>query len=146
APPVAAGPPDPGAGAQPAPTSPPRTLPGSVVRTDSPTPATAAPPASFGAPLLPPVVRAQPDLGEGEAQTLGLPAGPVADGGTAQAVRRIATAVAKGAAFPFLLLLLVLLFLLVQHEIDRRDPKLALAPVYAEHDLAFSPPLVGAPA
>jgi hypothetical protein len=27
----------------------------------------------------------------------------------------------------------------VQHRIDKRDPKLALAPVYREHDLPFTP-------
>ena len=47
--------------------------------------------------------------------------------------------VSKKAAFPVLLLLLMLLFLLLQDQIDRRDPKLALAPVYPEPDLPFPP-------
>ncbi len=38
-------------------------------------------------------------------------------------------------------LLLVLAFLVVQDRIDRRDPKLALAPVYPDPDLPFLPPL-----
>jgi hypothetical protein len=42
--------------------------------------------------------------------------------------------------FPLALLALVLLFLVIQDVIDRRDPKLALAPVYAEADLPFVPP------
>ena len=43
----------------------------------------------------------------------------------------------KQAAFPGLLILLAFLFLLVQDRIDRRDPKLALAPVHADPDLTF---------
>jgi hypothetical protein len=53
-----------------------------------------------------------------------------------------ALAVAEASAFPLLLLLLVLAFLIVQDRIDRRDPKLALAPVYPEPDLPFLPPSV----
>ena len=51
-------------------------------------------------------------------------------------------AVAEASAFPLLLLLLVLVFLIVQDRIDRRDPKLALAPVYPDPDLPFLPPSV----
>jgi hypothetical protein len=43
------------------------------------------------------------------------------------------------AAFPLLLLLLIAGFLIAQHRIDRKDPKLALAPVHRELDLAFEP-------
>lgn len=57
---------------------------------------------------------------------------------------RVLGSVAEGTAFPFLLLLIVLLFLLVQHQIDKRDPKLALAPVYRDRDLRFIPPIPGA--
>src|SRR5436190_969917 len=39
--------------------------------------------------------------------------------------------------FPTGLLVFVVLFLMVQDRIDRRDPKLALAPVYAEPDMGF---------
>jgi hypothetical protein len=37
---------------------------------------------------------------------------------------------------------MVVAFLAVQDRIDRKDPKLALAPVYAERDLPFTPPQV----
>jgi hypothetical protein len=52
----------------------------------------------------------------------------------------VAGAVSKKAAFPALLLLCVVLFLLVQDQIDRRDPKLAQAPVHPTNDLGFDPP------
>jgi hypothetical protein len=57
---------------------------------------------------------------------------------------RVAVVLAQGSAFPFLLVLLVILFLLVQHEIDRRDPKLALAPVHPDRDRGFVPAVTGA--
>ena len=47
---------------------------------------------------------------------------------------------AKESAFPVLVLLLALFFLLVQDRVDRRDPKLALAPVHADPDLTFRQP------
>ena len=40
-------------------------------------------------------------------------------------------------AFPLVLILFVIGFLFVQNRIDRKDPKLALAPVGSEH-LTFS--------
>jgi predicted phage tail protein len=42
--------------------------------------------------------------------------------------------------FPLSLLLLVLGFLAIQNRIDRSDPKLALAPTFADPDLEFRPP------
>jgi predicted phage tail protein len=42
--------------------------------------------------------------------------------------------------FPLSLLLLVLAFLAIQNRIDRSDPKLALAPTFADPDLEFRPP------
>lgn len=42
--------------------------------------------------------------------------------------------------FPLLLLLMVVGYLSVQNRLDRRDPKLALAPVHAEGTLEFLPP------
>lgn len=48
---------------------------------------------------------------------------------------RIATEAAERMAFPLALTLLVVGFLVVQGRIDRKDPKLALAPVDAEHEL-----------
>ena len=41
--------------------------------------------------------------------------------------------------FPLSLLLIVIAFLTLQGRIDRRDPKLALAPVYPDPDLEFPP-------
>jgi len=43
----------------------------------------------------------------------------------ADAIRRFAGSLAKGAAFPLLLVALVAGFIAVQDQIDRRDPKLA---------------------
>jgi hypothetical protein len=40
---------------------------------------------------------------------------------------------------PLALFVIVLLFLLVQNRIDRRDPKLAVAPTSAEPELTFGP-------
>jgi hypothetical protein len=42
--------------------------------------------------------------------------------------------------FPLLLVLLVAGYMAVQNRLDRRDPKLALAPVHADKDLEFLPP------
>ena len=50
----------------------------------------------------------------------------------------VATEAAKKGAFPTGLVLLVIAFLIIQDRIDRKDPKLALAPVYAEADLQFT--------
>ena len=44
---------------------------------------------------------------------------------------------ARTLAFPIVLIILVIGFVLVQDRVDRRDPKLALAPVAADH-LTFS--------
>lgn len=46
---------------------------------------------------------------------------------------------AERAAFPIFLLLIVAVFLALQDRIDRRDPKLALAPVDDEPYIAFTP-------
>jgi hypothetical protein len=51
--------------------------------------------------------------------------------------RFVGTSLAGTLAFPLLLILLVIGFVLVQNTIDRKDPKLALAPVGADH-LPFS--------
>lgn len=51
---------------------------------------------------------------------------------------QVGRAVAEAPAFPLLLVVLVGLFLLVQHGIDRGDPKLALAPLEAEDALEFA--------
>jgi hypothetical protein len=49
--------------------------------------------------------------------------------------------VASKPALPLVLVVVVVGFLLVQNRIDRRDPKLASAPVGAEPELDFGPTL-----
>ena len=49
---------------------------------------------------------------------------------------KFAAETVKTFAFPLLLAILVIAFLLVQHWIDKKDPKLAMAPVHSNHDLA----------
>ncbi len=56
-----------------------------------------------------------------------------------QTLSRLAVAAAKTTAFPLALLIMVVVFLVVQDRIDRRDPKLALAPVRSA-DLSFGSP------
>ncbi len=53
------------------------------------------------------------------------------------AVQRVASAVVKHGAFPFTLLLIMLAFFYLQYWLDRRDPKLALAPVDPEPSRSF---------
>jgi hypothetical protein len=55
----------------------------------------------------------------------------------ATAVAEVAGPVAERSAFPLLLLIVMIGFLAIQNAIDRRDPKLALAPVRSE-DLPFT--------
>jgi hypothetical protein len=43
-------------------------------------------------------------------------------------------------AFPLLLIILALLFLSIQDRIDRKDPKLALAPARPDPQLPFPAP------
>lgn len=50
----------------------------------------------------------------------------------------VALPAAKGAGYGLGSAPLLGLFLLVQRRIDRRDPKLALAPAYADADLTFN--------
>ena len=72
------------------------------------------------------------------------PAAPKERGGNfatravADAVKAIARHPDKS-VFPLSLLLLVLAFLAIQNRIDRSDPKLALAPTFADPDLEFRP-------
>jgi hypothetical protein len=57
--------------------------------------------------------------------------------------RAVATAITEHpdkSVFPLSLILLVVAFLAVQNRIDRGDPKLALAPTFADPDLEFRPP------
>jgi hypothetical protein len=43
----------------------------------------------------------------------------------------------KHSEFPVALIVVLVLFLLLQDRFDRKDPKLALAPIYPEPDLPF---------
>lgn len=54
-----------------------------------------------------------------------------------QQIAQVAAEVGKRSAFPTGLLVLVVIFLSLQNRIDRRDPKLALAPVHPTPDLPF---------
>jgi hypothetical protein len=59
-------------------------------------------------------------------------------------VAKVAAAIAEEpqkTAFPVGLIFVVIGFMALQGRIDRNDPKLALAPVFADPDLAFRPPL-----
>jgi hypothetical protein len=47
---------------------------------------------------------------------------------------------ARHSGFPLGVLLMLVLFLLLQDRIDRRDPKLTLAPGHADPDLPFDEP------
>lgn len=115
--------------------------------TDDPPPAEAVAPAS-------------PDAGDDRADRdgrptptapgdgAGLASGPAADGNvvaelgadTWERVVQVVTFVAKRSSYLLLLLLIVLAFLAVQDRIDRKDPKLALAPRAPDLDLRFEPP------
>lgn len=55
-------------------------------------------------------------------------------------LRDVGLATARKSAFPFFLVGVVFLFVIIQDRIDRRDPKLALAPVQGDDDLEFRPP------
>ena len=54
-------------------------------------------------------------------------------------IKDVAIGTIKRPTLPLALLAIVVLFLLAQNRIDRRDPKLAAAPVEAEPELDFSP-------
>jgi hypothetical protein len=58
-------------------------------------------------------------------------------GSLAKSVAKIAPPVLKGSMFPLVLGLLVLAFFGIQNRIDRNDPKLENAPLYAEPELEF---------
>jgi hypothetical protein len=56
-----------------------------------------------------------------------------------QAVSAAVVTASKKTAVPAGLLLLIAVFLMIQNRMDRRDPKLALAPVYADPGVSFVP-------
>jgi hypothetical protein len=60
--------------------------------------------------------------------------------GLVDAISELVAPVVQRTAFPLILLIVAGLFLLVQDRIDRRDPKLAHAPLHARPDLPFLPP------
>jgi hypothetical protein len=72
--------------------------------------------------------------------SLARPPGPQGLGELLTRVAQVAAEVGKRSAFPSGLLVLVVLFLSLQNRIDRRDPKLALAPVHPTPDLPFGGP------
>jgi hypothetical protein len=61
--------------------------------------------------------------------------------GAAKRAADVAVENADESAFPLTLILLVSGFLTVQGRIDRRDPKLALAPASADVEVPYGPPL-----
>ena len=75
--------------------------------------------------------------------TLPIP-GLTVDAQVPKAIKNTLAEAVKRPTIPLLLLLVVLGFLLLQNQIDRRDPKLASAPVGAEPELDFGPALGGA--
>jgi hypothetical protein len=64
-----------------------------------------------------------------------VPVSDPADESLITRIGKIATETIQHAAFPLALTLLVIGFLMMQNRFDRKDPKLALAPVDSEHDL-----------
>ncbi len=54
-------------------------------------------------------------------------------------VSTVVTGLLEQPAFPMILISLVVAFLVLQNRVDRRDPKLALAPVYPDPHLYFDP-------
>lgn len=54
-------------------------------------------------------------------------------------IRDLLAGLARNASFPLLLILAVLFFLLLQDRLDRKDPKLALAPLHQEPEQPFPP-------
>jgi hypothetical protein len=119
----------------------------------------ASPAGAVSAPAIPVRVRIPPaDATQQAAASGGLSLAAPATGttGSGHAVRRhgsgralpvwlgraanFAAIAGKRTGFPILMLLLAFSFLVMQDRIDRREPKLALAPVHAEPDLPFEIP------
>jgi hypothetical protein len=61
---------------------------------------------------------------------------PAGDDEDPPSFTKLAAVALETFAFPLLLAILVGLYLLIQYWIDRKDPKLAVAPVLSNHDLA----------
>jgi hypothetical protein len=88
-----------------------------------------APAASVTAGEAPPAARRSPPASD---------RGP----GLVDAISKLVMPVVQRTAFRLILLIVAGLFLLVQDRIDRRDPKLAHAPLHARPDLPFPGPTV----
>jgi hypothetical protein len=101
----------------------------------SPTTTVVPPDAATAAAPAQPTAKAGADMdAHAESRSMRVRPGPLTG---AAKLQRLAIVTAKGSAFPLSLALVVVLFLLVQDRIDRRDPKLALAPVYSAPLLDF---------
>jgi hypothetical protein len=74
---------------------------------------------------------------ESQPSALAKPPGLDGLGKLLRQIAHVAAEVGKRSAFPTGLLVLVFTFLALQNRIDRRDPKLALAPVHPTPDLPF---------
>ncbi len=55
-------------------------------------------------------------------------------------VGQVSEGVARNSTFPLALIAVIVAFLVVQHRIDLRDPKLAQSPVITDPHLRFLPP------
>jgi hypothetical protein len=134
---------------QPPPVAPPAPIPPAPVSpppapapVSKPVAATPAPPRPVAVPrpaVPPPAPAPAPAVAVRPPVRHAAPAPPISPGLVEQ-VRRVGLAVSEGSAAALLLYLVLVLFLAVQNRIDRNDPKLALAPVYGEPDLAFETP------
>ena len=106
---------------------------GTTTRVEEPEPAQPKPPKPT--PTPDPRPKPRPPLDDGD----DLEGVPVADPSDPisrlQELAKFAAEAVKTFAFPLLLAILVIAFLLVQHWIDKKDPKLAMAPVHSNHDL-----------
>jgi hypothetical protein len=86
--------------------------------------------------------RPAPSVTAGEAPRAARRSSPASNLGSriVEAISKLVMPVVQRTAFPLILLIVAGLFLLVQDRIDRRDPKLAHAPLHARPDLPFLPP------
>lgn len=100
----------------------------------SPPPASPASPAPVPSPTEEPVREAVVPAPAGPTEP---PQAPTPPDDVGEAVSRTLRATVEAPTFPLTLVVLAVGFLLVQHLIDRRDPKLAEAPVAPDPELAF---------
>lgn len=105
-------------------------LPGGVARTSL----GELPPAAVGGPP-----QEQDERRGSDRPGLYLAGGGLTGARAVEALRDVAGETIRQPQIPIALLLVVGLFLLVQNRIDRRDPKLAGAPLEAEPELVFTP-------